>query len=158
MIYSNKKAVTEITSFMFLTLIVIVVSFTAYFALNNYLNDNINTFDRNSAEIFLKKFKQESTGIMSFNNATTTMSFSFTKGILKFNGSQISFQSLVLYNDNSTVCFNDICYESDGSSERLYYNLSNGYSFSDNFSLIPGNYFLSLVNKKNENEIQIKVR
>jgi hypothetical protein len=156
--FHGKKGVSEITSFMFLTLIVIVVSFTAYFALSTYLDESVNTFDRNSAESFLKKFKQETIGIMAFNNASTSMRFSFTKGLLKFNGSQVSFQSLVPYNDNSTVCFNEICYLSDGSSEKLYYNLSNGYSFSENFSLIPGDYLLNLVNKKTQNEIQIKVK
>lgn len=157
-IRTNKKAVTEITSFVFLTFIVVVISMSAYFILQNVLNDNLATFDRNNAEIFLKKFDQKSKEVMSFDNTSGVIEFSFTKGNLEFQDNQLIYQSLVKYDDSNTTCFNGICYFAINGYERFYYNLSSSYVFENNLSLVPGNYILMLTNIKNGKKINVKIR
>lgn len=155
---TNKKAVAEVTSFVFLTLIVVVISLSAYFILQNVLEDNLAVFDRNNAEVFLKKFDQKSIELMSFDNTSVIMDFSFTKGNLEFTDNQIIYQSLLKYDENTTTCFNGICYYAINGFERFHYNLSSGYIFNNNISLTPGNYVLMLTHIKNGKKIDVKVR
>ena len=106
----SKKAVSESTSFILLTLIVVLFSSVAYFYLNGELKENVAKIDRNSMELNLKKFDFVTRNIMSFDNSTISYPISYKTGALIFQGNQLIYQSVVEYSDTNINCFSEICY------------------------------------------------
>lgn len=154
----DKKAVTELTSFVFITLIVVVASSTAYLISTSYLESNIGKLDRDKMESNLQKMKMETERMISFDNTTVSFPIDFNTGLLVFDDNQIFYQSIVAFEDSGTYCFSGLCYQGSSGFERLYVNLSDSYTFQNNLSLDPGSYVIILKTKKDENQFQIRFR
>ena len=154
----GKKAISETTSFIFLTLIIVLFSSIAYFFLSDELDENAAQIDRNNMEINLKKFDFVSRNIMSYENSTISFPVSFKTGSLIFNHNQLLYQSQVRYEDTNVNCFDSLCYYGSNNFERIYITLPYPYRFANNVSLGAGNYILIISNLKNESKIKINTR
>lgn len=154
----NKKAVSEVTSFIFLTLVIVVASTSAYFVSNEYLEDTVSKLDRDRMENYLKKIRVELDSITNFDNATRNFAIEFNSGSLVFNNSQVFYQSEVEFSDTDTYCFNGLCYLGVGGFERIYVNLSGSYEYASSLALEPESYIIIFKNRKSQNEIQVKFR
>lgn len=153
--FNNKKAVTELVSFILLTLTIVVACIFAYFFSKSYLDDNLEKFDRDNMEIFLKKFDQKTQEILTFDDSKISLNLYFRKGLITFNDNQIYYQSLSEFSSDLNYCLDNICYLNNGGFERIILNLTSPYVFYTNFTLTPDSYLITLKNIKNENKIEI---
>lgn len=153
--YSNKKGISEVVSFVLIVALITILSSTAYFFAKTNIDEQVSKFDRNNMEIYVKRMAQKIDSIKNFDTSTTSISVSFKKGILIFEDNTAFYNSQVPYS-GSNVCFNNICYQANEGYETILYNLTNGYYFSQNISLTPGSYLLTFENNKNESKIIIK--
>jgi hypothetical protein len=155
--FLNKKAVTEVTSFILITMLVIIASISAYTYSKDAIDKKIANMDLGNSKSYLKKIHYNLLEIKNFNGATFGIDISFNKGLLVFNGSNIVYQSLIKYS-GSDYCFTQVCYGSSNGYEKTYINLSSPYVFDKNLSLTPGNYLIIFKNIKNESKIEISIR
>jgi len=154
----KKKAVSELVSFSFVTLLIIFASTSAYVYSKSQLDANVNSLDRNRMQSYIKSFDAKIDKIISFENSTTSQEVTFRKGVLKFNGNQILYNSLIKFGDNSTNCFNSLCYKGFGGSEVIFKNITSPYVFASNLTLEPGGYIIVLEHDKTNKEIKVTFR
>lgn len=150
--FKSKKAVSELISFILITLVVAIVSSVAYVFASGILERNVAKLDEDQMESNLRRFAKEISGIQNFDGASTSLTFSFNSGLVLITDNQIAYQSLVRAQSTESTCFT-ICYSSNGGYSYLYYNLTNGYQFSKNLTLTPGEYIVTLTNDQNASEI-----
>jgi hypothetical protein len=153
--FKNKKGLSEVISFVLIVALITILSTSAYFFAKTNLDEQVAKIDRSNMENYFKKISYKIDSLQNFDSATTSMSITFNKGLLIFEGNKTSYNSIIRYS-GSDVCFNNICYESNGGYEKIAYYLTNSYIFSSNITLTPGTYLLIFENNKNETEITIK--
>lgn len=158
MFFRSKKGVTELTSFVFITFIIIVASTTAYVISNSYLDDTIKVIDRDNMEIYMKKLNKHMSRVTTFDNTTYSFSVKFNTGQLRFVDNQIYYQSEIEFEDSDTYCYGNVCYMGVAGFERIYTNLTSPYSFSTNQTLEPDDYILIFQNRKEQNEVRLRFR
>ncbi len=156
--FKSKKGVSELISFVFITLIIVVTSVSAYFVSKSVIDSTIIDVDRDNMGIYLKKMSQRIDEVKVFNNASNVIDVSFKKGLLEFNNNQVIYHSLKEYSSTAVSCFSQVCFKSVNDYEVLYYNLTDSYTFSDNVTLNPGAYTLIFRNIKSGNKIEIRFR
>jgi hypothetical protein len=152
----NKKGFSELTSFALILSLIVVTSVIAYTYSNNMINKKLTEIDFQNAQNNLKKINEKIPQITNFNTASFAIHLNFKKGQYRFNGTQIYYQSLVKYKGD-TYCENSLCHQNINGYERVYINLTNSYSFKDNFNLLPGNHYISFKNLKNETKIKAQI-
>lgn len=150
----NKKAVSEVTSFVLITFIVIIASTSAYIFSKNLISDNIANIDNNNMVIYLNKISITTNEITSFDGSSLSFPITFKTGQLIFVNNSVYYQSQIIFT-GSNYCINSICYLNNGGYERKYLNLSNSYKFSNNLTLNPGAYTLLFKNIKNVSQISV---
>ena len=155
--YKSKKGVSELISFILITLVVAIVSSVAYLFANGLLESNAEKLDEDKMESVIRQFAKQSSEVMAFDGSSSSITFSFNSGLLYFTGNSVAYQSLVRATDSETTCFT-ICYTALEGSSRLYYNLSNSYSFDKNLTLSPGEYIVTITNNKNASELILSFR
>lgn len=153
----NKKAISEITSFILLTLLIVTSSTVAYLFSNNFLEEKVAEIDRDNVDKLLKKFNVIFSNLKTFNSQTRSVSINFNSGELKFEGDKVIYDSQMKY-FGSENCFNDVCYLSSSGYEIIYISLGDGYEFKKNISLEPGSYLVTFKNLKNESNINIEIK
>ena len=156
--FFHKKAVSELTSFVFITLIVVIASISAYAVSRTYLNDSLSQLDRDHMDLYLKKVRWQMLDLTAYDNATKSLSIEFKTGQLVFNDTNISYQSLQRYNSNFTSCFDNECYASVAGFERISIGLPSNYRFTSNFTLNPGSYLLIMTHDKDGGRIDVSYR
>lgn len=154
---SDKRGVSEITSFVLLTLIVVTSSIFAYTYSKGSIDRKFIRMDIDNAKSYFKKIHYDLLEIKNFEGATFGMDISFHKGVWIFEGSNLYYQSENKY-VGSDYCFTEVCYTSRSGFEMAYINLSSGYVFAQNFTLTPGNYMLIFKNVKNESKVEVYVK
>ncbi len=154
----SKKGVSELVSFVFITLIVVIASTSAYVVSKHYIEDSLSEIDRASMEKNLKKLDREIDELVAYDNATSSIPISFNTGELSFNTTNVSFQTFESYNASETYCLNSLCYQNIGGFERMSIGLPSNYQFSENLSLSPGTYLIILSHSKAENKIYVRYR
>ena len=152
----NKKAVTEITSFVLITLLVVIAASSAYLYSLDQIDDALIVNDRENMIKYIKKINYKITQIQNFNGETTNLNVAFNKGEFGFLGNTIFYESEVKSSISGSNCFDNICYSSPNGFEKIFFNLSNSYYFDQNFTISPGSYNLVFSNNKNESKIKIK--
>jgi len=152
----NKKGISEVISFVLLTLVVVVASTSAYFFSTNLIDNSLSKNDLGNSKIYLEKMTYKIDSIMNFQDSSTSMNLEFNSGRFYFQGNQIYYQSTLEYLGNN-FCFAKICVENIGGFERKYFNLSNSYVLKNNFSLVPGLYKLTFSNIKNESKLLVRI-
>jgi len=155
---SAKKAVTELVSFVLITLIIVVASTGAYVFSKNILEEDLIEIDIINMKNYFGVFNQKIREIQTFNNASIVVDFSFKTGEVKFVNNQIRYMSLFESVGGVGYCFDYLCYDYVGGYELTYMNLSNSYSFSKNVTLSPGKYTVVFKNLGEVNEIEIKIK
>lgn len=155
MVFFNKKAVSDILSFVLLLFIILIVSISAYTFSKSQLNSDLTQIDVNNMNNFLFYFSNSFSSLFGFDNSQISKSISFNSGSLVFENNYIYYQSLIKMDSNLDFCKGLICYNNVGGFQRIYYNLSNNYYFKNNLSLTPGSYTLSFKNIKNESKIEV---
>ena len=155
--YKNKKAMSEIISFVLITLLIVIFSTITYLFAKDVINERVNEVDLKNMNTFFKKMNFQTTEIQNFDEESYSIPINFRSGVLIFIDNHVKYQSQVSFEGNS-YCFEDLCHESINEYELIYYNLSNGYTYDKEFMLYPGNYMLFLKNSKNESEIQITIK
>lgn len=156
--FLNKKAVSEITSFLFLTMIVVSGSIASYFVLSEIMENDVAKYDRDNMFTFLKKLSYDINNIQVFDGSSTSISVYFRTGELRFSGNKANYLSSIEFSGNNEYCEGNVCYYSDGGYERLYLNLSSPYTFKDNLTLTPGYYVLYFKHEKNGSKVQVKIK
>lgn len=154
----SKKAVSELTSFVFITLIIVIASTSAYIVANNYLGNTLSTLDRDNMESYLKRMQRDVSLLTTFDNHTISFPIEFRTGELRFESNQVYFQSEVLFEESDTYCFSNICYQGIGGFERIYFNLTGNYTFQTDTELEPSDYIIILQHRKTDEEIQLRFR
>lgn len=154
MYFKNKKAVSEIISFVLITLIVVVSSTLSYLFAKNLIDENLYALDSKNMNIYLKKMYYTTNEISSFDGSSSSFEVSFRTGELRFINNSINYQSLSKY-AGSNICLNMICNIGVEGYEVLSTNLSGNYKFSNNINLSPGTYTILFKNIKNESKIAI---
>jgi len=154
---SNKKSMTEIISFVLITLIIVVASISAYVFSKSSLEKNINSVDYSKMTKNLNLFSQKIKKISAFQDSQMSFDFSFKIGQLNFKDNQVNFQTMKKVDSSFNYCEGVVCFKSENNYERIYINLTDSYSFDHNLSLVPGNYILTFKNIKNETKIQISL-
>ncbi len=157
MLLKNKKALSEIVSFLLITLIVSVIATASYLISQNILSNNVDVFERDKMENSLKKIFLKIKEIENFDGAVSSYVISFKSGNLIFQDNQLLYYSKVKY-DGSDICVNNLCYFNTNGFEIIYFNLSSSYNFSPNLILPPDTYILIFENIKNESKIQISLK
>jgi len=152
MFNKNKKAISEITSFVLITLIVIVSSTMAYLFSKNLIDENLAELDGKNMEIYLKKIYYETNEISSFDGSSISIPISFKTGQLVFVNNMVYYQTLNSYS-GSDYCFDILCSQNKEGYERKYVNLTTPYQFSNNLTLDSGTYILLFKHLKNESKI-----
>ncbi len=150
----SKKGVAEVTTFVLLTLLIVVSSIVSYTFSRSILDERVAKIDLDNFDSYMKKMSIKISQIQNFDDSSVGLEISFNKGELNFEDNRIYYTSLVEYVGNN-YCFDDICVENINGYERIYTNLSNSYIFRDNLSLIPGSYLLLFKNYKNESKISV---
>ncbi len=157
MLNRRKKSIVELTSFSLLTLVIVVASLVAYAFSISQLKSNTENIDLKNMNSNLIKLSYVLNQIKTYDNSERTFFISFKTGNLKFENNQVLYYSLIPFVSNSTFCSNVICFNESNDYEVLFFNLSYPYTFSENFSLVPGDYVLSFKNNKNESKIETKL-
>lgn len=154
--FKSKKAVSEVLSFILITLVIVSASLATYLYSKSFITDNIAEIDLRNFEKKLSQIDRKITQISTFDNSVTSFNLEFKSGFLQFKSNQIIFESDVRSGqDGFFFCNENLCYyESDGL-DSVSINLSSNVVFSRNISLNPGNYLLTLKYLKNESEIFI---
>ena len=152
----NKKGFSEITSFVLLFSIIAIASTIAYTFSKNVIDEKVSEIDLQNAQNYLKKIDQKMLEIKHFQGGAFSVNLNFKQGTYKFEDDKLYYHSLTDYTGDP-YCINSICHENTGGTEKIYITLDNSYIFNENFSLIPGNYFLTFINLKNETKIDIKI-
>lgn len=155
--FNNKKAVSELISFILITLIVAIVSSVAYLFANNLLETNAQKLDEDKMESVLRQFAKHSSEVQAFDGTASSITFSFNSGLVSFNDNAIIYRSLARASDSETTCFT-ICYSSTEEFSTLYYNLTNNFTFDKNLTLSPGEYIVTITNNKNASELRLSFR
>ena len=156
-LFSNKKAVSEIISFVLLTLIVATASIIAYLFSTNLIDDTISKSDRDNMVIYLKKVDQKISSIINFEDSTTSLNLNFYKGTIIIENKTISYQSTEKYT-GSSLCISKLCYDNLNGFEKISYNLTTPYEFDKNYSIDPGNFKITFKNMKNVSKIQFLIK
>lgn len=154
MYFKKKKAVSEITSFVLITLIVVVASTTTYVFSKNLIDNNIADLDTSNMEKYMKKFYFDINEISSFEGSSLSVPISFKTGNLIFVNNSIYYESMSEYT-GSDYCLDITCYQNNGGYEKMYINLTGSYKFKENITLSPGTYTLLFKHLKNESKISI---
>jgi len=152
MFNKNKKAISEITSFVLITLIVVVSSTMAYLFSKNLIDENLAELDGKNMDIYLKKIYYETNEISSFDGSSISIPITFKTGQLVFVNNTVYYQTLNSYS-GSDYCFDILCSQNKEGYERKYVNLTSPYQFSNNLTLSSGTYTLLFKHLKNESEI-----
>lgn len=142
MVVFTKKAVTEITSFVLITLLVVISSSLAYYFSKDMLDEKTYERDLVAMEQFFKSYDRSLSSSFFYNNSQMVHMVKFSFGQLIFEGSFIKYQSLVTSKGIGDYCEGVICYNSTGEFEVISLNVS-PYVFSETISLIDGSYVLS---------------
>lgn len=154
MFNKNKKAVSEITSFVLITLIVVISSTAAYLFSKNLIADNLAELDSKNMNIYLKKIYYETKELSSFDGSSLSIPITFKTGQLIFVNNSLYYQSQNAYSGGD-YCFEILCTQNKVGFERKYINLSNSYNFANNLTLNPGTYTLLFKHIKNESKISV---
>lgn len=154
MYVSNKKAISEVTSFVLITLIVVIASLSAYVFSKNMISDNLSDIDNKNMNIYLKKMYYSTSEITSFDGSSLSFPISFKTGQLIFVNNSVYFQTQSVYS-GTNYCFDSLCYLNNSGFEKKYFNLSNSYQFSTNLTLNPGTYTIMFKNIKNVSQISV---
>lgn len=157
MFKDNKKAISELTSFVFLTFLVVVTSTSAYLVTKGYIEDEAGRIDRDKVEIYMKELKTELDTLKRFSNSTTSLNIDFKTGSLGFVDNQVYYISQVEF-EGAPYCIDGFCYESQDSNEKISFNLSSGYTFVSNETFIGDYYVFTFKNIKNDNKFQVSFR
>ena len=153
----QKKGMTELVSFVLLTLLIVLASTSAYYFSKDFIDDNVAELDERKMKLVLKKIYYKTLEISSFENASSSLEIYFNKGELAFKGNSVYYQSLIpLYGDG--VCIDFLCQQNVGGFSRHNISLTSPYSFSENITLAPGHYTIFFKNNKNESKISIKFK
>jgi hypothetical protein len=153
----TKKAFVEITSFALLTSLILVLSLTTYIFVTNILDDKIISLERDSVESNFKKLNLELQKIQNFPGSSISYPFNLKKGTLVFSNTSIIYYSLVDFKASESICFDNLCYSSQGSFEILTLNLNTPFTYKEKFTLGPENYQLIFTNIGG-NEIETKFK
>ncbi len=140
MFRKNKKAISDLISFVLLTFLVLTSSLIAYSFSKNFFDEKINERDSKYIENFFKKIYSQLDNLAKRDGSFLVVPLNFDSGLIKFNGSKITYYSLVK-SDTSEICIDNLCYGSNLGYEVLSVNF-NEFVFEDNFSLVPENYNL----------------
>ena len=152
----NKKGFSEVTSFVLLFSVIAIASTIAYTFSKGVIDDKVAEIDLANALSYMKKLNEKIDEIKTFEDSSFSINLNFKVGQYIFQDDRIYYYSMMDYT-GTDYCLNDICYQNNDGTERLYIELGDSYSFEDNFSLIAGNYFLTFINLKNETKIEIKL-
>lgn len=155
--FYNKKGISEIVSYLLLTLLIVVVATTTFFFAQNYLDDLQAEEEYTSMESHLKKMKYSIEEIKSFENETSTYFIKFSTGQIETRGNALQYASEVSF-EGDDFCLEVLCYKSRGGFGVITTNLSNNYSFSENTTLTPGEYFLEFRHDKKGEQIDISAK
>lgn len=153
--FKAKKAITEMISFVLLTLLIVVASSTAYFFSQSLLDSHLAERDEENMAHSLSKMNHKISQLTRFDGSTQAITVSFSTGQLHFKQDQVIYNSLVSYSANEEICKNLYCIDSHSGHSKLYFSLPGSYIFSRELKLSPGTYFLTISNKRGENEIDI---
>lgn len=156
-IKANKKGVTEIVSFVLITLLIVIASSGAYFYSKGAIDDQVQTLDLKNMDFLFKNLNYKLEESKVFDGNSFSVGISFNTGEVYAKGNGLFYQSLVSFSGNN-YCFDDICHKIGGNSELVYFNLTDGYEFNSNFTLVPGNYILFFKNYENESKIYVKIQ
>jgi len=154
---NNKRGVSEITSFVLITLIIVFASSISYIFSKSLIEDSISKLDKDNLRNDLLFMKDKLNLIQNFDSSTSSYALSFNVGELNFSGNNVYYQSLEKISASS-ICLEDLCYQNVLGFERMYFNLSNSYTFSNSLTLPPGNYLISFKNLKATKQIKIMVK
>lgn len=158
MYYQNKKAVSEITSFVLLTLLIVVVSLSAYTFVTAQIDRTVADFDLKKLDTQFHNLDLLLYRIMAYDGGTESQAFQFKKGLVVINPKNVTYVSLVSFTGNSTQCFDDICYSGVNGYEQVTLNLPSTSSFSNNISLVPGYYLLTFINTAKNGKINVSIK
>ena len=153
----NKKAVSEIVSFVLLTLLIVTASTTAYIFSKEVIDKNIAQNDLMNTKKNIKILLEKINKYKNFDQTSFAHKLEFSKGILKLENNQILYYSLNEYNGNN-YCFENLCYKNNQGFEVVYANISSSYMFKNNITLSPQDYTLMFTNIKNESKISILLK
>ncbi|MDA3856505.1 MAG: hypothetical protein PF569_09700 [Candidatus Woesearchaeota archaeon] len=155
--FLHKKGVTEITSFVLITLLVVTTSIIAYQFSKSTIEDSVAKNDYNNMEIYFNNLIQKTNQVQKFEGQSFGMGISFSKGSVVVEGNTIHYRSLIDYL-GTDYCYNGLCHTNSNDAEQIYFNLSSGYNFSSNMTLLPGSYFLIFKNNKNVSKIDLSFK
>jgi len=153
----NKKGVSEIVSFVLITLLIVISANVAFLFAKDKIIDTVEDLDLKNIISLFEKSNVGLIEIQTFDKNSFTVPVSFRTGNLHFENDTVYYQSLVPFYGDS-YCINDVCHVKNGKTELVSFNLTNGYNFSENIELTPGNYRLFFRNNKNEKKIEVKFR
>ncbi len=152
----NKKATTEIISFVLITLLIVVASSLTYIFSSNYLETKVSELDSNKMENSLKEISYMTDKIQKIDRSMSSIIISFSSGLFIIEDNKYLYSSFVKTEGN--YCSDILCYYSNNGFLNMFYNLSNSYTFENNLSLNPGSYIISFENIKNESKIKLSVK
>lgn len=157
MIITNKKAVTEIVSYLLLTFLVVIISSITYFFAQDYITSIQQEQDFEHMELHLKKIAFLVDGITSFEGDASTYFLSFSTGQLELRGSDLIYASQVQYSGSPT-CLTHLCYESRNGFEIILLSLPGNYTFTQNTRILPGSHFMQFEHYKEGEKIHVSLK
>jgi hypothetical protein len=153
----SKNAFVEITSFTLLTSLILVLSLITYAFVTDLLDDKIISLERDTIESDFKKLDIELSQIQNFQGTSIYFPINLKKGTISFSDSQIIYYSLVDFDSSESICFENLCFNSNGGFEIISLNLTSPFSYSQNYSISPSNYQLIFTNIGG-NKIEVKFK
>jgi len=153
----NKKGVSEIVSFVLITLLIVISANVAFLFAKDKIIDTIEDLDLKNMISLFENIDVGIVQVQTFDDNSFSLPVNFKTGNIYINNDTLYYQSLVpFYGD--PYCIDNVCHFKNGQSELLSLNLTNSYNFSDDIELTPGNYRLFFRNKKNEKRIEIRIK
>lgn len=157
--FKGKKAISEITAFIFLTLLIVSGSTAAYFYSQGIIEDSIHSQDKEYMESFLRNLNYKIENSLNFHGETFSTPINFQSGTFVVRDNQVYYQSHTTFEQEESVCVDGVCHVASGGNERLYFNLTQPWEFSDNLTLIDGgSHILTFELKENVSEIKVYAR
>ena len=150
----NKKAITEITSFVLILLVLTVITLGVYLYVDSELDGQIAQQDLIKVEKQFIKFSKILTFLENHPRMRESLVVSFNKGDIFITNSTIRYISEIKQEYNSTICV-DLCYESYLGYDSFFINMTNTNLINLEEKLIPGTYLISAMYDNSSNTYEI---
>ena len=155
--FKNKKAISDVISFVLLILLVLISSIITYNFSVKTIDDKKSDYELQKMDMVIKRLNFKLQEIRNFDGGTFVYPIKLEAGTLIVSDNTLRYLSKKEF-FGDPYSLDEITYSQSNGFQTIGLTLDNGFFFSRSFSLVPGNYIIKFENIKNESKINILVK